>query len=285
MKRILVIGATGTVGRQVVSQLLPANVHVRVLARNPDSANLPPQVEIVRGDLTVPETLDRSLDNADAVFLVWTAPGTAVASALARMAKFAPRIVFLSAPHQTAHPFFQQPNPVATLHREIERLIMASGSQWTFVRPGMFAANSLNWWAPAIRAGNDVVRWPYAQAPTAPIHERDIAAVAAQALCEEGHNGKDYVLTGPQSLTQAEQVDTIGEVIGRHLRFEEISPEEAHRELINVMPPPAIRMLLDAWAAAIGQPAFVTSAVAQITGTPARNFRDWVCDHAAEFQR
>jgi len=87
MKRTLVIGATGNVGRQVVSQLIAANVSVRALARNPDSANLPAHVEVVRGDLTIPDTLDRSLEDVDAVFLVWTAPGTAAAPALARMLK------------------------------------------------------------------------------------------------------------------------------------------------------------------------------------------------------
>jgi uncharacterized protein YbjT (DUF2867 family) len=284
MKRILVIGATGNVGRQVISQLITANVRVRALTRYPDSVSLPAQVEIVRGDLTIPSTLDRSLDDVDAVFLVWTAPATAFAPALARIAKHVPRVVFLSSPHQTAHPFFQQPNPVATMHAEIERLIEASGLQWTFLRPGMFAANALLWWAPQIRA-NNVVRWPYAEAPTAPIHGRDIAGVAVRILCEEGHGGKDYVLTGPQSLSQFEQVSIIGAVIGRSMRFEEVSPEEARRELLTAMPPPIIDMLLNAWAAAIGQPAFVTSAVADITGTPARTFCDWAIDHAAEFRR
>jgi uncharacterized protein YbjT (DUF2867 family) len=284
MKRTLVIGATGNVGRQVVSQLIAKNVSVRALARNPDSANLPAQVEIVRGDLTIPETLDRPLDDVDAVFLVWTAPATAFATALARIAKHVPRIVFLSSPHQTAHPFFQQPNPVASMHAEIERLIESSGLQWTFLRPGIFAANSLHWWAPAIRAG-DLIRWPYGEAPTAPIHERDIAAVAVRMLCEEGHSEEDYVLTGPQSLSQVEQVSIIGDVIGCSLRFEEISPEEARHELLTVMPLPVINMLLNAWAAAIGRPAFVTSAVADLTGTPARTFRDWAIDHSAEFLR
>ncbi|HKQ73651.1 MAG TPA: NAD(P)H-binding protein [Blastocatellia bacterium] len=284
MKRILVIGATGSVGRQVISQLIAANVRVRALTRSPDTADLPDQVEIVRGDLTIPDTLDRSMDDVDAIFLVWTAPATAFAPTLSRIVKHFQRVVFLSAPHKTAHPFFQQPNPVATMHAEIERLIEASGLQWTFLRPGMFAANALLWWAPQIRA-DDVVRWPYAEAPTAPIHERDLAAVAAQILCEDGHGGKDYVLTGPQSLSQSEQVSIIGAVIGRSLRFEEISPEEARRELLAVMPLPVIQMLLNAWAAAIGQPAFVTSAVANITGTPALTFRDWAIDHAAEFRR
>jgi uncharacterized protein YbjT (DUF2867 family) len=166
---------------------------------------------------------------------------------------------------------------------QIERLIESSGREWTFLRPGMFAINALRWWMPQIRAG-DVVRWPYVSVPTAPIHERDIAAVAVRALCENGHAGAEYVLTGPQSLTQSEQVSTIGQVIGRSLRIEEISPDEARRELLALMPAAAINMLLDAWAAAAGQPAFVTSIAAEITGVPARTFLHWAEDHAAEFR-
>ena len=284
MRRILVIGATGTVGRQVTSHLIAANVSVRALTRNPDSASLPLQVDIASGDLTIPDSLDRPLDDVDAVFLVWTAPATAFAPAFTRIAAKVPQIVFLSSPHQTPHPFFQQPNPVATMHADIERLIEASGLRWTFLRPGMFAANAVHWWAPQIRAGN-VVRWPYGEAPTAPIHERDIAAVAARTLCEDGHEKKAYVLTGPESLSQREQVNIIGEVIERLLAFEEISPETAHRELLNMMPLPVIDMLLNAWAAGIGQPALVTSAVADITGTSPRTFRAWAGDHSSEFRR
>lgn len=281
MKRILVTGATGRVGRQVVSQLLATDARVRALTRNPDAAGLPSEVEVVRGDLTAPAELDGCLDGVDAVFLVWTASADAVPAAVDRISRHARRIVFLSSPHQTPHPLFQQPNPLAKMHADIERSIEASGLRWTFLRPGMFAANALFWWAPRIRSG-DVVRWPYAEAPTAPIHERDIAAVAVRSLLEDGHEGKDYVLTGPESLTQREQVVTIGEVIGRPLRFEEMSPEEAHREL--GFPAPALNMLLNAWAAALGQPALVTSKVAEITGRPPRTFRDWVTDHAEELR-
>ena len=284
MNRILIIGATGNVGRQVLSQLPATGVRVRALARNPHTAGLPPHVDVVRGDLTVAETLDECLDGIDAVFLVWTAPPAAVAPALERIVRHTRRIVFLSSPHKTAHPFFQQPNPVRTLHAELERLIETSGRQWTFLRPGMLAANAQRWWAPQIRAGGDVIRWPHVAAPTAPIHERDIAAVAVRALCEDGHAGAEYVLTGPQSLSQFEQISTIGRVIGRSLRLEEILPEDARHELLTLMPAVIVNMLLDAWAAAIGQPALVTSTVAEITGTPARTFRAWATDHAAEFR-
>ena len=137
---------------------------------------------------------------------------------------------------------------------------------------------------PQFRAGGDVVRWPHLAAPTAPIDEGDIAAVAVHALCEDGHSGAEYVLTGPQSLTQFEQISTICGVIGRSLRIEEMSPDEVRREGLPLMPPFVVSMLLNAWAAAIGQAAFVTSTVAEITGAPARTFRDWATDHAAEFR-
>ena len=290
MENILVTGATGNVGRQVVSQLLAADVRVRAMARSPESAGLPRQVEVVRGDLTLPTTLDRCLKGVDAVFLMWVAPAAGVAPALERIAKHARRIVFLS--NLTVRDGIEEQDfPVTTLHAKIERLIEATDVRWTFLRPGAFAANARLWWAPQVRAG-DVVRWPYPGAVTSPIHERDIAAVAVRALREDGHAGGKYILTGPQSLTQREQVRTIGDAIGRPLRFEEIPPEAARREMANMMPASIVDMLLDAWqnveyagSATVGKPAVVTSTVAEITGVPARSFHEWVVDHAVEFQK
>jgi uncharacterized protein YbjT (DUF2867 family) len=146
----------------------------------------------------------------------------------------------------------------------------------------MFSANARSWWAPQIRAGN-VVRWPYGAVPTAPIHERDIAAVAVRSLCEDGHAGAEYVLTGPESLSHAGQVSAIGNALGRNLQFHEISPAEARRELLTLMPAFVIEMLLDAWAAALGQPALITSTVESVTGAPALTFLEWSKDHASEF--
>ena len=283
MSHTLIIGGTGTVGHQVLCQLLQRGTPVRVLTRNPEDARFPPRVEVVPGDLTRPETLDACLESISTVFLVWVAPPAAVAPAIEQIIRHARRIVFLSAPLKTAHPLFQQPNPARTLALQIEERIEASGLQWTFLRPGMFAANARQWWGPQIRAG-DVVRWPYLFVPTAPIDERDIAAVAVRALCEDGHVGAEYVLTGPQSLSQFEQLSTIGRAIGRSLHIEEITPDEARRELLTIMPAPVINMLLDAWAAASGQPAFVTSTVEEITGEPARTFLEWATDHAPEFR-
>ena len=282
LERVLVIGATGNIGRHVVGQLAARGRRVRAMTRNVEGAGLPEGVEVVQGDLTVPGTLDRSLEGVEAVFLVWTAPAAAAEAALERIARRARRVVFLSAPLKTPHPFFQQPNPGRERAMHMERLIEGSGMAWTFLRPGMFALNARHFWGPQIRAG-DVVRWPYLMAPTAPIDERDIAAVAVRVLGEAGHAGRDYVLTGPESLTQGEQIAIIGEGIGRRLRIEEVSAEEARRTCLAGMPASAAGMLLDAWAAAVGQPAYVTGTVGELTGAGARAFSEWVRENGAAF--
>jgi uncharacterized protein YbjT (DUF2867 family) len=255
---------------------------VRALTRRPAAARLPAAVEVVSGDLTVPESLEAGLEGVGAVFLVWTAPPTTAPAVVERLATHARRVVFLSSPHRTPHPFFQQSNPLAVLHADIERLIAAAGLASTIIRPGMFASNALNWWAPAIRDG-DVVRWPYGAAETAPIDQRDIASVVARSLYEDGHAGGDYVLTGSESLSQAEQVSIIGEAIGRRIQFEELSPEDFRRETAGSWPRPVVDMLLAAWGATLGRPAFVTSTVSNVVGSPPRTFRQWAVDHSAAF--
>jgi uncharacterized protein YbjT (DUF2867 family) len=150
------------------------------------------------------------------------------------------------------------------------------------LRPGMFASNSLHWWAPQIRSG-DVVRWPYGAAETAPVDERDIAAVATRALLDGRHAGRDYVLTGPESLSQAAQVRTIGDALGRTLRFDELSPDEFRRETAGTWPGGVAEMLLAAWGATLGRPAFVTSAIEEILRSPPRTFSQWAADNAQAF--
>jgi uncharacterized protein YbjT (DUF2867 family) len=283
-RRVLVTGATGNIGREVVAGLRAGNIAVRAMSRDPSSASLPDGVDVVRGDLTAPGTLDRALDDVDAVFLVWVSPLDAAADTIGRMAPRVGRIVFLSAPIRTAHPFFQQPNPLRSVVAGVEELIEASEVPWTFLRPGPFALNCRDWWAPQIRSG-DVVRWFHGAAETAAVHERDIAAVAVRALCDARHDRHDYVLTGPESLTQREQLAIIGDAIGRNLVFDEVSPDAARQEVMAGWPAWAADMLLSAYGAAVDRPALVTSAIEDVTGTPARTFRQWAIDHAAEFAR
>ncbi|MFI6316399.1 alcohol dehydrogenase catalytic domain-containing protein [Nonomuraea sp. NPDC050556] len=244
--RVLVTGATGTVGRQVMTDLRAAGVEVTGLSRSGP----------VRGDLADPASLRVE---ADAVFLVWPfATVDGLAEALDALP--AGRIVYLSSaaarPHEVA----------------AERLIAASGRPWTVLRPHVFAANARRW-AAAIRAGG-VVREPYGQASTAPVHEKDIAALAVRALLEDGHDGRTYELTGPDSLTQAEQVRIIGEVVGRPARWEEGSVEEA-RERMLAMGWPADEILAAQEA--------LTLRPAPVLGAAVHSFRSWVASHAHLF--
>lgn len=114
------------------------------------------------------------------------------------------------------------------------------------MRPGAFAYNTIRLWGETIRR-ESVVRSPYGDARIAPMHEADIAAVAVTALLDDGHAGAKYVLTGPESLSQREQVEIIGKATGRTIRFEELTEEQAERDGVPTMP-------LDYLRSAVGAP-------------------------------
>jgi uncharacterized protein YbjT (DUF2867 family) len=267
---ILVTAATGKVGRNVVSGLIELGAEVTALARDPGNTDLPAGVGVVQGDLTSPGELAGHLEGVDEVFLVWpflTADG---ADALAQtLADHARRIVYLSAEAAVG----RTDSSWALVERSIER----SASEWVFLRPTGFAANTLIW-AEQIRAG-DVVRWVYGEAARSLIDERDIADVAVLALTGDHHVGARHVLTGPATVTQAEQVQAIGDAIGRSLRWEEIRPEDVHDQLSGV-PDSA----LDTWASFVANPEIVTSTVRELTGRDARSFAQWARDNADEFR-
>src|SRR5579883_3211750 len=239
MSSTLLIGGTGTVGRALMAQWPVEKGALRVMTRRVPVPLLPAHMSAVPGDLTQPDTLERALDHIDSVFLVWTAPAAAVDRALACITERVRRVVFLSAPYKVDHPLFQasQPNAMSQLQARIEELIVSSGCEYTFVRPGMFAANARGWWGAQIRSG-DVVRWPHLASVSAPIHEQDIAAVALRALCEEGHAGADYVITGPEPLSHFDQISLLGRVLGRSLRVEEMPADTAAEELRAIIPSP-----------------------------------------------
>lgn len=274
---ILVTGATGNVGRSVVSQLVEAGAAVRALARDPASARLPAAAEVVQGDLSRPETLPAAMGGAGAVFLLWPFPtAEAAPPVIDVLAAGAPRIVFVSS-------MGADDEAGTAFHAEIERLIRQSAMPWTFLRAGGFAANTLIW-APQIHAG-DVVRWPYARAGRSLIHERDIAAVAVRALTEDGHAGAIHVLTGPETLTQEQQVLAIGQALGRPLRYDEIPAQAALEQMVSDGWPRAFaEHALGYWATLVSRPEPVTRTVQEITGSPGRTFAEWARDHAGDFR-
>ena len=159
----------------------------------------------------------------------------------------------------------------------VERSIERSAAAWTILRPTGFAANTLIW-ADQIRR-DDVVRWVYGQAARSLIDERDIADVAVLALTQDRQVRARYVLAGPATITQSEQVQAIGDALGRHLRWEEIPPADIHDELSGI-PDTA----LDTWASFVADPEVVTPTVQELTGRRARSFAEWACDHADDFR-
>ncbi|MGK5558110.1 NAD(P)H-binding protein, partial [Actinomadura kijaniata] len=186
------------------------------------------------------------------------------------------RIVVLSSSAALAG----EANPIGAHHLALERQVEATGLEWTHLRPGAFAANALGW-ADQVRE-NGVVRGPYARAHTVPIDERDIAAVAVRALTGDDLVGARPELSGPESLTFADQARIIGEAIGRPVTYEELSPEGV-RATMTYAPELVVDALLRFWAQAVDRPQPVSSEVERITGRPARTFAEWAADHAPDF--
>ncbi|WP_344680501.1 NAD(P)H-binding protein [Saccharopolyspora taberi] len=277
-KKVLVIGATGHVGGQVVSQLAAAGTEVRALSRKPPASA--PGVEAFRGDLSAPETLEPALRGVDAVFVTWPFLGPDAARAIvATIAEHARHVVLLSS-GAVRDDLDEQPHPIGAAHADIERPIRESGMDWTFLRPYAFATNTLEW-APDIRAG-DVVRGAYGAAAMTMIHEADIAAVAVRALTTDGHAGARYELTGSEPLTRVQQVEAIGRALGRELRWEEIS-REAAKERMTWTAPDIAEIVLDSFASVVGSRAPGTSTVEDVLGVPPRSYQQWAVDHVADF--
>src|SRR5262249_52965219 len=145
-------------------------------------------------------------------------------------------------------------HPIARDHRTVEVALEGSGMAWTFIRGGMFATNALWWWAPSIRE-HSVVRTPYPDAYTAPVHERDLADIAVAALPGPGHGRSAYTVVGPQSLTVRQQVQDIATALGRPVALQLCPVDQARAELGQTMPAAAVDAVLRLWAAGVGTPA------------------------------
>ncbi|GGL14498.1 SDR family oxidoreductase [Planomonospora parontospora] len=285
--KILVTGATGFVGRNVVDRLVRAGTEVRALTRNPAAAGLPPQVEVVRGDLAEPGSVAPAFDGIDRMYLF---PVDETAREVVAMAERAGvrRVVDLSAASVTAG---LHTNPV-------EEAVEESGMEWTHVRPCGFMVNTLQIWAPSVRAER-VVRYPFADEPTMLVHEADIAAVAVAALLQDGHHGRAYTVTGPGLVSVREQVAAIGAALGEEVRYEEVTRERA-RELMRAQggfaaesadlmlgfaeyggdAPEGGGYAEQDWSTLMR----VWPDVEQVTGRPPRTYAEWARDHAAGFR-
>ncbi len=266
--KILVTGATGNVGRMVVDELLALGADdVRALTVNPDRAALPPGVEVVRGFLGRVETLPPALAGVDVMYL---APHLETVFEVCRLAAAAgvQRIVDLA-------------GAKGDHWQGIEDGVEASGVPFTHLEPGEFMANA-DIWAAQIRAG-DVVRDTCGAAANAPIAQEDIAAVAARVIVEDGHAGRSYELTGPESLSRREKVERIGRALGRELTYVDLPRAEGIEQLALAMGEYA-EWYVDGQAMLVEHPQQAVQTVAELLGRPAMTYQQWVREHAAMFR-
>lgn len=266
----LVTGATGNTGRHVVAELVRRGERVRALTRSPAAAagRFPAEVELVAGTHNEPGTLDAALDDVSRLHITVTAGLAEVGHELVQRAVAAGvrRITVL---------WGGWVGPV-------EQAVADSGVEWTRLEPQEFMCNTLTW-AESIRT-EGVVREPY-DFPSALVHEADIAAVAAVALLDDGHAGRSYNLTGPESLTPRERIAILSRAIRRDITFEPITHEQAVGRLMATGVPRADAEYVVGWyAAPTDSSTTVDDTVERLTGRPARTFTQWVDEHAERFQ-
>lgn len=275
---ILVTGATGNVGSELVSALAEEGQRVRALVRDPRKATLPAGVEPVTGDLNEPGTLTDALSGVRAVFLL---PGYAdMPGLLTRIREAgAERVVLLSGGSAGGG---DMSNAVSRYMIVSERAVRDSGLPWTFVRPKAFMSNALRW-LPQLAAG-DVVRVPFPTVRAAAVDPYDIAAVAARALVTGEHDGRIHRVSGPEPLLPADQVAVLAKVLDRDLRCEGMTDEEARTEMEATMPVEYVDAFFSFYVDGTLDESQVEPTVQEVTGRPPRTFEQWARTHAEMFR-
>jgi uncharacterized protein YbjT (DUF2867 family) len=276
---ILVTGATGNVGEELVRALVRDGVEVRALIRrDADRARLPAGAEGVVGDLNRPDTLGAALEGVRGIHLLSgyeDMPGFLTAARRAG----AEHVVLQSS---SAVPGGDMTNAVARYHILSEAAVRESGLTWTFLQPNGFMSNALQWVA-QLRSG-DVIRAPFADVPVATIDPYDIAAVSARALTTGGHEGRSYRLSGPESLLPADRARVLAEVLGRNLRFEGQLDGEARAEMSRSMPAEYVDAFFSFFADGKLDESKVLDTVRRVTGRQPRSFEQWAIAHADAFR-
>jgi uncharacterized protein YbjT (DUF2867 family) len=270
---IVVTGATGNVGGELVRLLTAAGEQVTAVSRRP--APLPDGVPHHQADLGDPASLKSAFDGADALFLLVAGPDPrAVLDAAA--AGGIRRAVLLSSQGAGTRPQAYE-HPVA-----FEEAVRSSGLEWTILRPGGFHSNALAWAEP-IRAHRTAAA-PFADVALPTVDPADLAEVAATVLRQDGHAGRTYELTGPRPVTPRERAAAIGEALGEEVRFVEQTADEARAQMLRFMPEPVVEGTL----AILGSPApaeqQVSPDVERILGRAPRTFGDWAARNVAAFR-
>lgn len=258
----VVFGSRGSVGGSVVTGLHALGIPCRVARR---------------ADLATPGTLARALTGARRVFLYAVPESVPFLAQALRDAGVRQAVLLSSA--AIVMPGADR-NAIADGHRSVEEAVASAGVEWTFLRGGVFATNTLRWWGEPIRSGR-TVRLAYPRGLSAPVHERDLADLAVTALTRPGHAGAAWTVHGPATITVRDQVTRIAQAAGVPVTIADATPDETREDLARVMPAPAVEAVLRLWS---GGSAETSTVVEEITGKPGRTFAQWATDHAADFR-
>ncbi|RKH14697.1 SDR family oxidoreductase [Corallococcus sp. CA053C] len=279
---ILITGATGNIGKELVTRLAPEGVPLRIVTRDERKvAHLDARIERIIGNLGDRATVQRALQGVERLFMVslLTGEGDAADPMLIEEARRAGvrHVVKISSLGTNGN------SAMGRRHREKERLIEESGMAWTFLRPGSFMSNALQWATPIRTQGT--VFTPTADGKLAPIAPGDIAGVAAVALTTAGHEGRIYALTGPELLSAHDQVRILAGVLGKPIKCMDV-PVTAAGENVRKSGAPEwmVEGLMELWTAVrTGNGTTRTDEVERLTGRPAQTFEQWCQEHRAAF--
>lgn len=283
MAKILVTGSTGNVGSQLVPRLLARGHSVRALTRKGEKTNLPAGVEVAQGDLSDKASLREAVKGVNRMFLL--VPGTPdIEQHEANVIDAAKEAgLDLVVKHSVAGAQYKAID-IGKWHRAGEERLEASGLPYVFLRNAPFDANAL-WWAGSIK-GQGTVYGALGDSAQPVVDPGDIAEAAAVALSTPGHEGKAYDITGPATLSTEEQVKTIGDVIGRPLKYVNVPDSAAKDSMLGMgMNPRWVDAMVEMIAALRGWGRLEPSGdVKKITGKDPVSFKQWVTANAAAFK-
>jgi uncharacterized protein YbjT (DUF2867 family) len=277
---ILVTGATGNVGKELVRLLVDKGRHFRVMVRDPKKLAVQSNLmEIAIGDLDKPETLLPAMQGIDKLFFV--TPDTKQVTQLLQAAKQAgvKNVVKLSTIEAD-----RSLGP-GKWHRQQEELIKGMGFTWTFLRPTMMMVNTLEWWGETIKSLN-AVYFPGGNGKVPPVDPYDVASVAYTVLTEPGHEGKIYELTGPESFTIGEMVGVLTKVLGKPIQYRDVPVFAAALGMLRFGLPIylVIGLMQTLGALRRSEYAYMTDCVESVGKGKPRTFEQWCLHHKEAFQ-
>ena len=282
---ILVTGATGNVGREVVRQLAAEGLPVRALVHSPErSAELAaPGVEIAVGDLEKPQTLDSALSGVDRLFLVSPPDpklpereGNAIDAARRAGVRCAVKISVAGGPDAATQ--------IGRWHWAVEKQLEVSCIPSTILRPNLFMQNTFGW-LPRI-AADGAFHVPMGDGRVSAVDARDVAAVGVAALKALGLPQRLYDLTGPEAISFESMAREIAEAAGRPVEYVDVTPGQWKKEMLHDLPEWLVDDMVVLYGIfRLGYGAAVSPAISEITGKPPRSFGDFVRDHAARFRQ